>query len=120
MLPAISESAGDPPLDATSSTDAFVDSGSPPAEVTLAAIGALIKRARKEALGESRESFAKRLGCSVLTLDKIEDGADGVGFGNVVAALTLIGAAQPALEAISRSVDMLQLAQHPLSFPSKS
>lgn len=83
----------------------------------LKQLGELIRRARKDALGERRETFAERMGCSVVTLDKVESGAEGVGVGHVMSALVLIGAAAPVLEALQRSVDMLQLAQHPLHFP---
>lgn len=83
----------------------------------LKAIGLLIKRGRKEAFNESRELFSRRLGCSPLTLDKIEDGAEGVGFGLVMAALKVLGAASATLDAVTRSIDLLQMAQHPVSFP---
>jgi len=91
-----------------------------PAELVqadLQAIGALIKRARRESFGESREAFAARVGCSALTLDRIEEGAGGVGFGHVMAALRLIGSSQAVIVALERNVDMLQLGRRPVSFP---
>jgi transcriptional regulator with XRE-family HTH domain len=91
----------------------------PAVAADLVAIGRLIKQARKEALGESREAFAQRMGCSPLTLDKIEAGAAGVGFGHVMAALRLISANEAVVTALERSVDMLQLAQHPVRFPTR-
>jgi transcriptional regulator with XRE-family HTH domain len=87
-------------------------------EDRLRALGALIKRARKDVLGLSREAFAARMDCSPLTLDKIECGSPGVGLGHVMAALRTIGAADVLIESIERSVSMLELAAKPVSFPA--
>lgn len=53
----------------------------------LKEIGKNIQRARKEGFRESREVFAKRLGCSPMTLDRIEAGDRGVAVIYLAAAL---------------------------------
>lgn len=44
----------------------------------LRSIGVLIRRGRKEAWHESRHEFAERLGCTAITLDKLENGDGSV------------------------------------------
>ena len=81
-------------------------------------LGLLIKRARKGCLNLSREAFAERIGCSPVTLDSLEAGAPGVGIGFVMAALELIGADSPVIDAVEARVRMLEIAAHPINFPS--
>lgn len=58
-----------------------------PAEAALREIGANIRRARKEGLRMTREKFAEMLGCSPVTLDRIERGDAGVATIYLAAAL---------------------------------
>jgi transcriptional regulator with XRE-family HTH domain len=53
----------------------------------LRLLGEHIRRARKEGFRESREAFAKRIGCTPPTLDKLENGDPGVSAMYLMAAL---------------------------------
>lgn len=81
----------------------------------LQLIGAHIRRARKEAFRESRQSFASRLGCTPMTLDRIERGDPGVKLIYVAAALDLMGVLHDVVEAASPKVLIATLK--PASFP---
>lgn len=97
-------------LDSTSTTlrDASLDS--------LKKLGANIRRARKEAFKESREVFAARIGCSALTLDKLERGEPGVSCGYLMAALHVCTVAHDVVDATSP--DPLIATLVPASFPA--
>lgn len=82
----------------------------------LKQLGAHVRRARKEAFRESREAFAKRIGCTPVTLDRIEKGDSGVAIGYVFAALQLMYALPAVLEAASPK--LLIATQLPADFPA--
>lgn len=70
----------------------------------LRILGEHIRRARKEGFRESREAFAKRIGCTPPTLDKLETGDPGVSVMYLMAALhvmtvlpDVVNAANPQL-----------------------
>lgn len=81
----------------------------------LRRIGEHVQRARKEAFRESRETFAKRLGCTPTTLDRIERGDPGVKVAYVAAALEVMGALRNVVDAASP--ELLIATTKPVSFP---
>jgi transcriptional regulator with XRE-family HTH domain len=89
----------------------------PAAEVAeaLAQIGANIQRGRKEAFRESREAFAKRIGCSPPTLDRIERGEGGVAAVHLISALQAMHALADVVKASSPG--LLIATQVPVDFP---
>lgn len=82
----------------------------------LRQLGAHVKRARKEAFKESRVDFARRLGCSPMTLDRVERGDPGVAAGYLVAALHAMAALHDVVEAASPKLLIATLV--PASFPT--
>lgn len=83
---------------------------------SLRQIGANIRRARKEAFKESREDFARRIGCSPMTLDRIERGDPGVAVVYLVSALHVMMVAHEVVDATSP--DVLIAAMVPAIFPA--
>jgi transcriptional regulator with XRE-family HTH domain len=81
----------------------------------LAQIGANIQRGRKEAFRESREAFAKRIGCSPPTLDRIERGESGVAAVHLIAALQAMHVLADVVKASSPA--LLIATQVPVEFP---
>ena len=82
----------------------------------LRQIGANIQRARKDAFRESREAFARRLGCSPVTLDRMERGEPGVAFVYILAAMQ---ATQALGDVVAASSPKLLIAtQMPVDFPA--
>lgn len=74
-------------------------------------LGSQVREARKRALHESRKAFSKRIGCSPITLDRIERGDPGVSMGIVMRALEVmrvldatVAAASPKLLIAARQV----------------
>ena len=88
-----------------------------PVADALRQIGANIRRGRKEAFRESREAFAKRLGCSPVTLDRIESGEPGVAFIYILAALKAMHNLGDTVKATSPS--LLIATQVPVDFPAE-
>ena len=82
----------------------------------LQALGAHIKRGRKEAFRESRVDFALRLGCSPMTLDRIERGDPGVKVIYLAAALHLMSVLPDVVDAASPKV--LIATRVPVLFPA--
>ncbi|MCZ8254677.1 MAG: helix-turn-helix transcriptional regulator [Polaromonas sp.] len=70
-------------------------------EAALKKLGQHVHDARKRALRESREVFAKRIGCSPVTLDRIERGDPGVSIGIVMKALEAMRVLDAAVAATS-------------------
>ena len=64
-------------------------------------LGQNVFEARKRALRESREAFAKRIRCSPVTLDRIERGDPGVSMGVVMRALEVMRVLDAAVAATS-------------------
>ncbi|MFK4705755.1 transcriptional regulator with XRE-family HTH domain [Roseateles asaccharophilus] len=85
------------------------------ADVALKQIGRNIQRARKEGFHESREAFAKRIGCAPMTLDRIEAGDRGVAVVYLVAALAAVHVLQDAVNVTKP--DLLIATQIPAKFP---
>jgi DNA-binding XRE family transcriptional regulator len=81
----------------------------------LVEIGMHVKRARKKAFKESREAFAARIGCSPMTLDRIERGDPGVAVVYLMAALNEMAVLRDVTEAASPKVLIATLL--PVSFP---
>lgn len=82
----------------------------------LQALGAHVKRARKEAFKESRVDFSRRLGCSPMTLDRIERGDPGVKTIYLVAALHMTSVLPDVIDAASPKVLIATLI--PAIFPA--
>jgi transcriptional regulator with XRE-family HTH domain len=80
-------------------------------------IGAHIQRARKEAFRESREAFARRLGCSPVTLDRMERGEPGVAFVYILAAMQAMKVLGDVVAASSPK--LLIATQVPVDFPAE-
>jgi len=78
-------------------------------------VGANVRHARKLAFGETREAFAKRLGCSPITLDRIENGEPGVATIYLFAALQVMRVLPDAVDATSP--ELLIATRAPLNFP---
>ena len=89
------------------------------AREALLEIGANVQLARKDAFRESREVFAKRLGCSVVTLDHIEQG-EPVSSRFLMRALVVIQVARDVVAATSPKllITMQIPAEFPADFPS--
>lgn len=83
----------------------------------LRQIGAHIQRARKEAFRESREKFAARLGCSPVTLDRMERGEPGVAIIYVLAALQAMQVLGSVVAATSPGLLIATLV--PVDFPEE-
>lgn len=83
----------------------------------LRQIGAHIQRARKEAFRESREKFASRLGCSPVTLDRIERGEPGVAAIYLLAALQAMQVLGDVVAAASPNLLIATLV--PVDFPEE-
>lgn len=83
---------------------------------SLQEIGANVRRARKEAFRESREAFARRLGCAPMTLDRIENGEPGVAAIYLLAALQAMQVLRDVTVATSPRLLIATLI--PAEFPS--
>lgn len=83
----------------------------------LVQIGTNIQRGRKEAFRESRETFAKRIGCSPPTLDRIERGEGGVAAAHLMSALQAMHALTDVVRASSPG--LLIATQVPVDFPAE-
>lgn len=81
----------------------------------LKKLGEHVRLARKEAFQESRVDFAKRIGCTPMTLDRIERGDPGVKIIYLVAALDLMGVMHDVVDAASPQVLIATLK--PAAFP---
>ena len=88
---------------------------SDPVTEALVEIGVNIRRARKEAFHESRQAFAKRLGCSPATLDRLETGKPGVSVAHLLAAMQAMQALQDVV--LATSPNILIAIQIPVEFP---
>lgn len=86
-----------------------------PALDGLKKLGEHIRRARKEAFKESRVDFAKRLGCTPPTLDRLESGDPGVATMYLAAALLTMSVLPDVVEAASPKLLIATLV--PASFP---
>lgn len=82
----------------------------------LREIGANVRRARKEAFRESREVFAKRLGCAPMTLDRIENGEPGVAVVYLLAAMQAMQVLRDVTAATSPGLLIATLI--PADFPA--
>jgi DNA-binding XRE family transcriptional regulator len=104
----------DHPAQGASGADALFNAsvvGEMHVEAAMKRLGGHVREARKRALRESREAFAKRIGCSPITLDRIERGDPGVSMGMVMRALEVmrvldstVAAASPNLLIAARQV----------------
>jgi hypothetical protein len=83
---------------------------------SLRKIGANVRRARKEAFRESREAFARRLGCAPMTLDRIENGEPGVAVIYLFAALQAMHVLRDVEKATSPQLLIATLI--PAEFPA--
>tara|TARA_B100001105_G_scaffold73718_1_gene58086 strand:- start:785 stop:1105 length:321 start_codon:yes stop_codon:yes gene_type:complete len=81
----------------------------------LVQIGSNIQRGRKEAFRESREAFARRIGCSPPTLDRIERGEGGVAAAHLISALQAMHVLADVVSASSPG--LLIATQVPVEFP---
>ena len=82
----------------------------------LQKLGAHIRRARKEAFRETREAFARRLGCSPMTVDRIENGKPGVAAIYLMAALQAMQVLPDVVDAASPKLLIATLI--PVEFPA--
>lgn len=87
-----------------------------PAKNGLKMLGVHIRRARKEAFKESRNAFARRLGCSPMTVDRIENGEPGVAAIYLMAALQAMQVLPDVVDAASPKLLIATLI--PVEFPS--
>lgn len=81
----------------------------------LVAIGANIQRARKSAFRMSRQRFAQALGCTAITLDRIERGDPGVAAVYYFAALEITRCLSRLVEITDPSA--LVVSMSPISWP---
>lgn len=82
----------------------------------LVKLGSHIRRTRTEAFRESRGAFAKRIGCSPVTLDRMERGEPGVAIVYVLAALQASQTLDNVVEASNPKVLIATLM--PIQFPT--
>lgn len=82
----------------------------------LVKLGIHIRRTRTEAFRESRGTFAKRIGCSPVTLDRMERGEPGVAVVYILAALQASQTLGDVVDASNPKVLISTLM--PVSFPT--
>lgn len=85
-------------------------------EESMKMLGANIQSARKKAFRESRQDFAKRLGCSPVTLDCLERGEPGVAGQWYFAAFQLMHVLHAVVDVASP--ELLIATQIPPEFPA--
>lgn len=86
-----------------------------PVSKALASIGANIQQARKSGFRMSRQRFADVLGCTAVTLDRIERGDPGVATVYYFAALEVTRCLSRVVE--STDPDALVMSMAPISWP---
>lgn len=113
-MPLNKESAADAPLPRRRRYDIAAELREPTLD-GLKQIGAHIREARKRAFKESRVDFARRLGCTPVTLDRLEAGDPGVASMYLAAALMAMSVLPDVVNASSPKMLIASLV--PITFP---